>query len=633
MRQTKIKLKVFVISLLTNTFLIQNLAIAQQQVEHAKLLTENGAATDFYGRSVAISGNYAIVGSNKTEELDGSTGNILNDAGSAHIYEKSFDGKWVFKQKLIAGDRRVSDSFGTSVAIFGNFAVIGAEEKDVDLQKLANVGAAYVFYRGADGIWREHQKLIPSDYAANDFFGHSVAMHGNYIVVGAYLSDKDAAGNAVSNSGCFYVFELDNANGWSLKQKLTALDRRTGDCFGWLVAVHGEHIVVGAYQDIKNAEGTGSLLNASSAYIFGRQPNGSWIQQQKIVSSDRNSGDFFGYSVAISGQTVVIGAYGEDDDIQGGNPKQLAGSAYIFEQASNGSWTQTQKLNAPDRTMEDRFGYAVGIDGGSILIGTYLEDDNAEGQQYLSAAGSAYLFVKLADGKWIFQQKIVSSERSEVAQFGTTVAISENHMLLGAPGHANRKGMASIFGPPPVLPIELYEFSAKYSHDAVLLKWTTLMEANNKEFIIKRSINGTDFTEIARIIGAGHTNSRKHYTYKDKNLSSGIYYYRLEQVDYDGKLSVLGVRMVKIHIDPSTVSVFPNPTTGPIYLMLPSTFGKSVKVTIANLSGQIVHSETLQSKEQAVQHQLKLNKPMASGLYFIGIDSETSKQQLKLMIK
>jgi hypothetical protein len=633
MRQTKIKLNVFVRTVLTITFLVQTGAIAQQQVEHAKLLAENGAATDFYGRSVAISGSYAIIGSNKTEELDEATGTIINDAGSAYIYEKGPDGKWNFKQKIIASNRRRNDSFGTSVAISGNYAVIGAEEKDIEQQNLLNVGTAYVFYRGADGIWHEQQQLLPTNYAANDFFGHSVAIHGNYIVVGAYLSDKDAAGNSVSNAGCFYVFELDNANGWSFKQKVTAADRNTGDAFGWSVAIHGEHILVGAYQDGKNAEGTGSLLNAGSAYLFQRQANGSWIQQQKIVASDRSSGDFFGYSVAISGQNLVVGAYGEDDDLQGGNPKQLAGSAYIFGLASNGTWTQQQKLNAPDRTMDDRFGYAVAIDGSRLLIGAYLEDDNAEGQQYLNAAGSAYLFGELADGTWVFQQKMVTSDRSADAQFGASVAISENHLLMGAPGHANRKGMASIFGPPPVLPIELSDFSAKYNHDAILLKWTTLKEAGNKEFIIKRSINGTDFREIARIAGAGYSNSRKDYVYEDNNLSSGVYYYQLEQVDYDGKHSTHGVRMVKFQIDPATISVYPNPTTGPIYLTLPSTFGKSVKVTIANLSGQLIHSETFQLRDGSVPYQLKLNQPMASGLYLIGIHSETAKQQLKLMVR
>ena len=180
----------------------------------------------------------------------------------------------------------------------------------------------------------ELMKLVPqtitnSDRAAGDEFGRSVAISGDYAIIGAYLEDEDASGdNTRADAGSAYIFKR-NAGTWSLQQKIVASDRTAGDYFGWSVAISGDYAIVGAYDEDEDDAGANTLSDAGSAYIFNR--NGTtWSQQQKIVASDRAAGDQFGWSVAISGDYAILGAFSEDHDAAGANTLSGAGSAYIF---------------------------------------------------------------------------------------------------------------------------------------------------------------------------------------------------------------------------------------------------------------------------------------------------------------
>src|SRR5690606_23197417 len=149
--------------------------------------------------------------------------------------------------------------------------------------------------------------------------------------------------NTLSSAGSAYIY-YKNTTGWTLQQKLVASDRGAGDYFGTVVAISGDYIVIGAYNEDEDASGSNTLSDAGSAYVFVR--NGStWSQQQKLVTSDRNSGDYFGSSVAISGDYIVVGARLEDEDASGSNTLSNAGSAYVFIR-SGSTWSQQQKLVA-----------------------------------------------------------------------------------------------------------------------------------------------------------------------------------------------------------------------------------------------------------------------------------------------
>jgi len=325
-----------------------------------KLTASDGAANDSFGNSVAISGETVVVGS------PGDDIGARLDEGSAYVFTRS-GAVWTEQQKLIAGVGEARDQFGVSVAISGDTAVVGAFTDGVGSNP--GQGSAYVFTRsGVD--WLLQEKLIAIDGAANDFFGISVALEGDTVVVGAQTADIGP--NA--DQGSAYVFTRSGAL-WTLQQKLTANDGAAGDLFGRRVAISGDTLVVGtAFDDV------GTAVDQGSAYVFTRS-GALWTLQQKLTAGDGAAGDRFGHSVALSGDTLVVGA--DSDDI-GAN--LLQGSAYVFTR-SGAVWTEKKKLTASDGAAGDGFGNSVAISGDTVVVGAFFDSIGANFFQ-----GSAYVF-------------------------------------------------------------------------------------------------------------------------------------------------------------------------------------------------------------------------------------------------
>jgi hypothetical protein len=319
---------------------------SQQQ----KLEASDVGAGDEFGSSVAISGETVVVGAQRD------TGAAGVFQGSAYVFVRS-GGIWSQQQKLEASDAAAFDLFGSSVAISGEIVVIGAVFGDgaADIDQ----GSAYVFARSG-GVWSQQQKLEASDAALFDGFGQSVAISGETVVVGAF-ADTGAAGVA---QGSAYVF-VRSGGVWSQQQKLEASDAAEGDWFGFSVAISGETVVVGARLDDGAAD-----IDQGSAYVFVRS-GGVWSQQQKLEASDAAEGDWFGFSVAISGETVVVGA-----SLDSGAAGVFQGSAYVFVR-SGGVWSQQQKLEASDAGTVDWFGNSVAISGETVVVGAFRHDDAA----------------------------------------------------------------------------------------------------------------------------------------------------------------------------------------------------------------------------------------------------------------
>ncbi len=237
------------------------------------------------------------------------------------------------------------------------------------------------------GYFTRIAKMVASDRAADDYFGQAVDISGDYAIVAAHGEDHNATGGAqLSGAGSVYIFTR-NADGWVQQQKIVASDRGSGDSFGYSAAIDGDYIIVGALWEDQNAAGTATIPDAGSAYIFVR--NGStWVQQQKLVASDRDTSDIFGSSVAISGEYAIVGAFQDYEDAAGGSPAQYAGSAYIFKRTGS-TWTQQQKIVTSDRAFQDRFGSRVAISGDQAIVAASFEDEDANGGNTLDAAGSA----------------------------------------------------------------------------------------------------------------------------------------------------------------------------------------------------------------------------------------------------
>ncbi|MFC2101284.1 FG-GAP repeat protein, partial [Bacteroidota bacterium] len=396
------------------------LANAQDWNEVIKAVASDRAASDEFGNSVSISGNYAIIGAH-TEDEDAAGGNYMAGAGSAYIFERDGSGNWNQVQKIVASDRSTGDEFGTSVSISDNYAIVGAYfdgEDSAGANFMSKAGSVYIYERNGSGNWNQVQKIVAFDRAGGNRFGYSVSISGNFAIAGAYYDSKDATGgNTMNYAGSAYIFERDGTGTWNLAQKIVASDRTGYDQFGNAVSISNNYCIVGAYQADEDTSGGNSMNYAGSAYFFERNGNSTWSQVQKIVASDRAMNDYFGCSVSISGNYAVTGALEEDEDATGGNTLSRSGSAYIYERNGNGTWSQVQKIAASDRAANDYFGCAVSISENYIIVGALDEDEDVTGGNTIIDAGSAYLFNRDGNGNWNQVQKIVASDRAIGADF------------------------------------------------------------------------------------------------------------------------------------------------------------------------------------------------------------------------
>jgi hypothetical protein len=400
-------------------------------IERQKLTAGTDAAnSDYFGYSVSISGdgNTVIVGAYYDDD------NGQGNSGSAYIFVRS-DGTWTQQQKLTAGtDAGSSDQFGYSVSISGdgNTAIIGAYLDDDNAQ--GDSGSAYIFVRSdSDSPWTQQAKLTAgADAGSGDYFGYSVSVSsdGNTAIVGAHRDDD----NAQSNSGSAYIF-VRSGSSWTLQQKLTAgTDAGSSDYFGMNVSISGDGntAIIGAYYDDDNAQS-----NSGSVYIFVRS-DGTWTQQQKLTAgTDAANSDYFGRNVSISsdGNTVIVGAYYDDDNGQGNS-----GSAYIFVR-SDGTWTQKQKLTAgADAGSSDYFGWGVSIsgDGNTAIIGAYADDDGT------TDSGSAYIFN--VEKALHISKDIIVDGRIAKTQYKPGEVIEELHSVCNSTSLHGRASIQNVTG-------------------------------------------------------------------------------------------------------------------------------------------------------------------------------------------
>ena len=315
--------------------------------QQAKLTASDAAAVDLFGETVAISGDTVVVGARGS-----------GSAGSAYVFVRS-GGTWSQQQKLTVA---AAGSFGFSVAVSGDTALVG-DLGDDDVA--SNSGAVYVFFRSAMS-WSEQAKLKASDPAMDDWFGHTAALNGDTAVVGA---QTDRVGGFYTGSA--YVF-FRSGGVWSQQEKLTADDAAANDEFSHSLAISDDTAVVGA------PFGDDGGKNSGSAYVFSRSA-GSWSQQPKLTAGDARASDSFGWSVAVSGDTVVVGARADD------RADSNTGSAYVFVD-SGGSWSQEAQLTASDAAQADFLGTSVAVSGDTVLAGVPFDDD------FGSNSGSVYVF-------------------------------------------------------------------------------------------------------------------------------------------------------------------------------------------------------------------------------------------------
>ncbi len=417
--------------------------------QQAYLKASNNEQFDHFGNVVAISGDTVVVGAH--DECGGATGingngstNGANFSGAAYVFVR--DGaNWIQQAYLKASNTGAGDQFGYSVAVAGDTVVIGALAEasnaagvngDQSNNSAANSGAAYVFVRNGTN-WTQQAYLKASNPEGPDGFGVSVSISGDFIVVGAAGESSNAQGingdqtnNFSFASGAAYVF-VRSGNDWSQQAYLKPSNTTNGISFGSSVAVAGDTVVVGAPNERGAATGVNGdqtdsqISQPGAAYVFVR--NGvNWSQQAYLKASNTGAGDQFGYSVSVSGNTVVVGAYGEDSSATGINGNQnndladFSGAAYVFTR-SGANWSQQAYLKASNTGASDQFGYSVSVSGDTALVGAIRESSSATGidgsqtNNLASSSGAAYIFTR--NGVDWTQQHFLKSSNSTGGRF------------------------------------------------------------------------------------------------------------------------------------------------------------------------------------------------------------------------
>ena len=303
-----------------------------QSYEDAKILPSDGHVGQEFGSATALGGGILAVGSRGDDDRG-------TDSGSAYLFDAASGAQ---RAKLTAHDGAAGDGFGSSIALGGGLAVVGAPKDD---DRGTDSGSVYVFDAQSGA---QLAKLVAPDGADGDQFGCAVAVGSGRIVVGAIYDDDHGR-----NSGAAYLFDTQS---YALVTKVVPSDGDMDDLFGESVDIDGGIVVVGAHGDDDRG------LFSGSAYLFDAA-DGSPLR--KLTANDGSSWDFFGAAVAIDAGTVVVGAWA--DMPHGDN----SGSAYLFDAASG---SQLHKLVPSDGYYHDRFGISVAIDAGEVLVGAEGKD-------------------------------------------------------------------------------------------------------------------------------------------------------------------------------------------------------------------------------------------------------------------
>ena len=399
--------------------------------EVATLRPIDGAAEDEFGYSIAVSGDTMAVGAR------GSGG-----TGAVFVYRRNEGGpdQWVLSATIVPDDAAEGDRFGQAIALRGETMAVGAPgDDDVNLTtapgstELSASGSVYIFeLDSATGQWAQTSKLVAGDGVVFDNFGYTLSLSGDVLAVAAWTEDESQGSSTVgggsaragNDSGSTYLLERNRATGtWSELTKIdsprmtVSSEEALFDNFAKTIAIDGDTLIVGA------SEEEASDADQGTVYVFDRNTGGpnQWGEAARLRAGDGATFDRFGTSVAISGDTIVVGATGDDDGGSG------AGTAFVFDR-QDGQWVETAKLIAADSSDRARFGAVVSIDGDSIIVGAPEEDEKG------TDAGAVYIFQRDSGGpgQWGQVAKITVADAAADDQFGSAVAVGGDFAISGA---------------------------------------------------------------------------------------------------------------------------------------------------------------------------------------------------------
>ena len=430
----------------------------------------NPAGGDTFGNAVALSGDTLAVGASLEDSAAiGINGDQTNDnaidSGAVYVFVRS-GATWSQQAYLKASNTGGANNFGYSVALSGDTLVVGAVGEasaavGVNNNQADNTapraGAAYVFVRSGT-TWTQQAYLKASNTNLGDEFGHAVAVFGDTVAVGAQREssaattiDGNQADNTADSSGAVYVFTRTGAT-WTQQAYVKASNTGAGDNFGGAVALSADTLVVGAVNEdgatvgINGNQASNAALDAGAVYVFTRSGT-TWTQQSYVKASNTNAGDLFGNAVALSGDTLAVGAFGEASAATGVNGDQTdntaaaAGAVYVFIRTS-GTWVQQAYLKASNSGRLYAFGKSLALSGDALVVGANGENSGATGIDGNQAdgtapgSGAAYLFTR-SGTTWQQGTYVKASNTGGDDNFGWSVALSDDTLVVGAYGEAS----------------------------------------------------------------------------------------------------------------------------------------------------------------------------------------------------
>jgi hypothetical protein len=365
-----------------------------------KISASDRGNLDFFATDVAISNSHALVGA-PLQDYDQSGGNPLNNSGSAYLFKRNVNtwDDWLEIKKIVAPDRRSFDEFGSKVAMDGEYLLVSAPKNCFDgsgADSLNKAGAVYVYKKdegGADN-WGFLKKITAPDRQTEDQFGHALAIYGDILLVSSVKNNGDTNGlHPLTHSGAVYVFGKNKGGSdhWGFIRKIISPERIAQGAFGSSLDIHENLIVVGASQE-NDHKGSQTIPNAGKAYVYEIQ-NENVVLLRILRKSNPLSQSFFGHSVSIYGQDIMVGAYGEQYDSNEQKQMLFAGAVYHFKSYQNGwgSWGLVSKITPPDRSARTYFAYDLALSNTFALIGTYakLIKDSTQADVY---AGEASIY-------------------------------------------------------------------------------------------------------------------------------------------------------------------------------------------------------------------------------------------------
>ncbi len=356
--------------------------------EVQKITASDAKIQDQFGFSVSLYGDFAVVGVPFKKE------NNTADTGAVYIFRKNNTGTWEQTQKIIPAGENSPVRFGHSVSVYENYLLIGCPRCSYDLNADGSdvgtfSGKVFVFTLDNNGLWQESEQLTSSDRQYYDEFGFHVDLNGSQAIISTPYEDEDnTIFNAIQRRGGAYIFERDNSGNFIEMAKLFAPDGAPEDKFGLKAAIYNEFAIVGApHNDYKDTNGNVIYTNAGSAYTFQKQSDGTWVYKQKLISTNLSTGDLYGNAVGISGQSIIVGAPYSDP-----STFQDTGEVFAYAKYTNGNWILSQVLSASDKFENDVFGFSLAISDDTLIVGAIGEDEDDSGSNTLPESGSLYVF-------------------------------------------------------------------------------------------------------------------------------------------------------------------------------------------------------------------------------------------------